>query len=117
MKTILKLLVTALSVVLLTYVLPGVYVDGFFDAFIVAVVLAILRLIVRPVLVFLTLPATIVSLGLFLFVINACIILMADYFVSGFSVSGFFTALIFSILLSFVQSFLHKILGTEEEED
>jgi len=116
MKTILKLLVTALSVVLLTYLLPGVGVGGFFDAFIVAVVLAVLRLIVRPVLVFLTLPATIVSLGLFLFVINACIILMADYFVTGFRVNGFFWALIFSILLSFVQSVLHKILGTEEEE-
>jgi len=116
MKLLLKILVTAMAVLILAYILPGVQVLNFMSAILVAVVLGLLRLFVKPLLVIFTLPATIVTLGLFLLVINACIILMADYFVDGFGVNNFGWAFIFSILLSFVQSVLHNILGTNEEE-
>lgn len=110
MKTFLKLILTALAVVVLANILPGVTVDGFGTALIVAVVIAILNMFVRPLLIFFTLPATIVTLGLFLFVINAVIILLADNLVSGFAVSGFFVALIFSVLLSIFRSALFSLL-------
>lgn len=106
-----------MAVLILAYILPGVYVTSFMSAIIVAIVLGFLRIFVKPLLVIFTLPATILSLGLFLLVINACIILMADYFVSGFAVKHFGWALLFSILLSFTQSLLHKILGTNEDEE
>ena len=101
MKTFLKILLTALAVVVLAKILPGVTVIDYTTAVIVAIVISLLNMFVRPLLVFFTLPATIVTLGLFLFVINAIIILLADKLVDGFEVSRFFTALLFSILLSF----------------
>ena len=110
MQTILKILLTAAAVMLLAYILPGVGVESYWSAIIVAVVLALLRLIVKPILVFLTFPITIVTLGLFLLVINAFIIQMADYFISGFAVRNFFFSLLFSILLTFLQSVLYSVL-------
>ncbi len=71
-----------------------------------AFVLSILNGFLKPILIILTIPATIISLGLFLFVINAGIILIADYFLTGFSVDGFWWALLFSLLLSVVTSIL-----------
>ncbi|MFC4689531.1 phage holin family protein [Dokdonia genika] len=114
MNTIIKILLTAVAVVVLSKFLPGVTVDGFVTAIIVAVVLALLKFIVRPILVILTLPVTIVTFGLFLFVINAIIILIADYFVGGFSVSGVWIALLFSILLSIFQSILFSLLKDDK---
>ena len=114
MKSIIKILLTAIAVVVLSKFLPGVSVDGFVTAIIVAVVLALLKFIVRPILVILTLPVTIVTFGLFLFIINAMIILIADYFVGGFSVSGIWVALLFSILLSIFQSILFSLLKDDK---
>jgi len=113
MNFILRILLTALAVVILAKFLPGVEVEGYITAIIVAVVLAILNLIVKPILVLFTLPVTILTLGLFLLVINAVIILLADTFVSGFGVSGFFIALLFSLLLSLFQSLLFSLLGKD----
>lgn len=110
MKTIFRILLTAAAVLILAYVLPGVAVASFWSAIIVAIVLAILRLLVKPILVVLTFPITVVTLGLFLLVINAFIIIMADYFIDGFAVKNFWWALIFSLLLSFLQSVFHSIL-------
>ncbi|MCB7482429.1 phage holin family protein [Christiangramia sediminis] len=110
MNFILRLLLTALVVVLLAKLLPGVSVDGYLTAIIVAVVLALLNFIVKPILVLLTLPVTVLTLGLFLLIINAIIIFLADGFVSGFDVDGWFIAIIFSLLLSLVQSILFSIL-------
>lgn len=115
MKTILKLLLTAVAVVILAKVLPGVEVDGYVSAIIVAVVLAILRLIVKPILIVLTLPVTIVTLGLFLLIINAFIILMADYFIDGFAVRNIWWALLFSLLLSFLQSIFHSFVKKDKK--
>lgn len=114
MKTFLKLILTALAVIVLANLLPGVTVDGYGTALIVALVIAILNMFVRPLLIFFTLPATIVTLGLFLFVINAAIILLADNLVSGFAVSGFLVALIFSILLSIFRSALFSLLKEDK---
>ncbi len=110
MKTFLKILLTALAVIVLANILPGITVTGYITAIIVAVVISLLNMFVRPLLIFFTLPATIVTLGLFLFVINAVIVLLADKLVDGFAVSGFFTALLFSVLLSIFRSALFSLL-------
>ncbi len=114
MNLILRLLLSAVAVLILAYVLPGVEVAGYNSAIIVAIVVALLRLIVRPILVILTLPVTIVTLGLFLLVINAIIILLADYFVDGFTVKNIWWALLFSLLLSFLQSVLFSFLNKDK---
>lgn len=116
MKILLKIVLTALAVIVLSKILPGVTVADYTTAIIVAIVISLLNMFVRPLLVFFTLPATIVTLGLFLFVINAVIILLADKLVDGFEVPGFFTALLFSILLSFFRTILFSILKEEKRE-
>jgi putative membrane protein len=115
MKYLLKLLITTINVFVLAYILPGVHVDDIFTAVIVAVILSLLDAFIKPLLILLTLPATILTLGLFLFVINACIILIDAHFVHGFKVDGFWHALLFSILLSFFNSFVLKRALPEED--
>ena len=110
MKIILRMLLTAIAVVVLAQILPGVSVNGYTSAIIVAIVLGLLRIFVRPLLILFTLPITILTLGLFLFVINAAMILLADKLIDGFAVSGFGYALLFSLLLSFLQSILYSLL-------
>ncbi|HFS68170.1 MAG TPA: phage holin family protein [Flavobacteriia bacterium] len=114
MKTILKVLLTALAVIAIAYLLPGVMVKDYTTAIIVAIVLGLLRVFVKPILVFLTIPITIITFGLFLFCINAIIVLLASNLVDGFSVNGVFTALLFSLLLSFFQSILYSFLEDSE---
>lgn len=111
MKLILNLLLTAVAVYILSELLsPHVEIDTFSTAIIFAIVLAILNAIVKPLLILLTLPITIVTLGLFLLVINILIIKMADAFVSGIHVDGWLWALIFGFLLSLVSTLLHKLV-------
>lgn len=110
MKLILRILLSALAVVLLSYILKGVHVDTYVTAIIVAIVLSLLNFLVKPVLIILTLPVTIITFGLFLLIINAIIILLADHFIAGFTVSNIWWALLFSILLSFLQSILFSLL-------
>ena len=116
MKFLLKILITTVNVFILAYILPGIEIENnnIFTAVVVAVVLALLDAIIKPLLILLTLPATILTLGLFLFVINACIILIDAHFVHGFKIAGFWHALLFSILLSFFNSFVHKRAFREE---
>ncbi|HLW31726.1 MAG TPA: phage holin family protein [Aequorivita sp.] len=113
MKLIIKLLLTAVAVVVLAKILPGIEVEGYGSAIIVAIVIALLRLFVKPILVLLTLPITVITFGLFLLVINAIIILLASYFVSSFQVTSFWWALLFSLLLSLFQSVLFSLLPEE----
>jgi putative membrane protein len=115
MNLLFRILLTAIAVVVLAYFLPGVGVANFTTAIIVAAVLAFLNAILKPILIILTLPITIVTFGLFLLVINACIILLADKFINGFTVSSFWTALLFSILLSILQSILHSSLKEDKK--
>lgn len=116
MKTVIRMLFTAVAVLIIANYLPGVEVSDFTIAMFVAIVLAFLRITVQPILVILTLPATIFTLGLFLLVINAFIIQIAGYFVDGFNVDGFWTALLFSILLSISQSILYSFLKEKDKK-
>lgn len=109
MKLLIKLLLNAIAVFVIAHFLSGVHVDGYVTAIIVAVVLSVLNLFVKPILVIFTLPITIMTLGLFLLIINALIILLADKLIDGFSVSSIWIALLFSILLSVLQSILHSL--------
>ncbi len=115
MKFILKTLLSAIAVVILSKVLPGVGVDSYTTAIIVAVVLSLLNFIVKPILVILTLPITIITLGLFLLIVNALIIVLADSFIAGFTVNSIWWALLFSLLLSFLQSILFSILKEDKK--
>lgn len=101
--------ISALAVVVAAYLLPGVHVSSFVTALIVAVVLGIINAFVKPLLLILTLPITIVTLGLFTLVINAFLILLTSYLVPGFVVDGFWWALIFSVVLSAVNWFLSEL--------
>lgn len=112
MRFIMRIIVTSIVAFGLSYLLSGIEIDSFWTAIVVAIVLAILNAIIKPLLIILTLPITILTLGLFLFVINALIILLASHFVPGFRVDGFWWALLFSLLLSLVTSILYK----EEKE-
>ncbi len=115
MKIIIKLLITAVVAYFLPKILSGVQVADFTSAIIFAIVLGLLNLIVRPILSLLSLPITILTLGLFSLVINALIILLADKFTEGINVDGFWWALIFSVALSVITSILEKILISKED--
>jgi putative membrane protein len=108
MNLLIRILVTAVIAFGLSYVLRGIRIDSFTSAIWLSVVLAILNALLKPILVILTFPITIVTLGLFLFVINAIIVLLAGKFVHGFHVDGFGWALLFSLLLSALTSILHR---------
>jgi putative membrane protein len=108
MNFLLRLVITAVVAFVLSRFLPGIHIYEFTTALLLALVLAILNAFLKPLLVILTLPITIFTFGLFLFVINACIIMLAAKFVDGFKVDGFWWALLFSLLLSTLTSLLNK---------
>jgi len=110
MKLIIRILLSAIAVVILSKVLPNVTVESYATAIIVAIVLSLLNFIVKPILVILTLPVTILTFGLFLLIINAIIILLASNLIDGFTVNGIGWALLFSLCLSFLQSILFSLL-------
>ena len=109
MNFLIKLVLMAVAVMAGANFIPGVHVSGFKSALIAAVVLALLNTFVKPILQVLTIPVTILTLGLFLLVINVIIIYLAARLVDGFSVNGFIPALIFSIVLSIASSILNGI--------
>lgn len=109
-----KILVTALAALIASYLLPGVSINSGITALILALVLALLNTFIKPILIILTIPITIATLGLFLLVINIIIIKWASNLVSGFSVANWWSALWFSILLSLVTYFIEKLIGREE---
>ncbi len=114
MKLLIRILITSGLVMLIAHFMPSVSVANFKTALIVAVVLGLLNVFIKPILVVLTFPVTILTLGLFLFVINAIIILLCSNIVGGFRVDSFWTALIFSVILSVCQSIVYKIVGEEK---
>ena len=99
---LLRWLLNALALLAVAYLYPGVHVDSFFAAAIAALVLGLVNALIRPILVVLTLPVTIVTLGLFLFVINAALFWLVAQIVKGFAVEGFLAALVGSILYSLI---------------
>lgn len=114
MGLILKIIITAGLVFGIAYFLPGVHVAGPLTAMIVAIVLGLLNVFIKPIMVLLTLPFTIITLGLFLLVINALVILLCTKIVGGFTVDSFWIAMFFSIILSFSQSVVYSIVGGEK---
>lgn len=114
MKTLLRILITAVLVLCIAHFMPGVHVVSFTTSVIVACVLGLLNIFLKPVLVLLTLPVTIFTLGLFLLVINALIILLCTEIVSGFKVDSFWIAMLFSIILSLCQSVLYALTDRKD---
>ena len=117
MNFLANLIVSALAVVVTSLILPGVHIDSVITGVIVAAVLSLLNSLVKPVLIILTIPITLVTLGLFLLVINAGIILLTSHIVPGFKVEGFWTALFFSIILSLVTSIFNSLGGKQNENN
>jgi putative membrane protein len=115
MNFIVRLIISTLAVLITSYLLPGVDLDNFLTAVVVAVVLGFLNTVVKPILIFFSLPAVVFTLGLFLLVINTLIILLADDLITGFKVHGFWRALLFSVVLSIVTSVLNAIKRSDEE--
>ena len=111
MNLLIKIIITAALVLLISNFMPGVHVESFTTALFVAIVLGLLNIFIKPTLVIFTLPVTILTLGLFLLVINALIIILCTNIVGGFRIDIFWTALFFSIILSLLQSIMNGILG------
>ncbi len=112
-----KTIATAVAVLFAAYILKGVEVDSTITALIVAIVLGLLNSFIKPILIVLTIPITIITLGLFLLVINIIIIKWAASLVTGFSVDGWFSALIFSLVVSFVSSLIEALIGSNKKEE
>ncbi len=115
MNFLIRLLITAAVAYGLSKVLSGVHIADFTTAIIFALVLAFLNAIVKPLLILFTLPITILTLGIFLFVINALIIIIADKLIDGIMVDGFFWSLIFSLILSILSSILVSMFDKKED--
>jgi len=122
MNLIIRILLTAVLVMVIAHFMPGVALQGthgvssgnFMTAIYVAIVLGLLNLFVKPILVLLTLPVTFFTFGLFLLVINALIIMLCANLVDGFAVSSFWTALLFSLILSILQSVVFSLTGGDK---
>lgn len=97
-----KILVGGISILIADLLLSGVVVDSWVTGFILAGVIILINFTLKPILVLLTLPITLITFGLFLLVINAIVVLIAAYFIPGFTVDGFWWALGFAILLSII---------------
>jgi putative membrane protein len=112
-----RLITTSLAIVIVAYLLPGVIIDNALSAIGLAIVLGLLNIFLKPVLVFLTLPITVFTLGLFLLVINALILMLAAKIVPGFYIQGFWWAVLFSVILSIVVSILESIAGLTDKKE
>ena len=117
MRFLARILSTTLAILLVTQLMPGVSVDNVFTAIMVALVLSVLNFFIKPLLILLTLPITVFTLGFFLLVINAAIIMMASSLVNGFHVKGFWWAMLFSIVLSLVTSIFESIQQRKPDQE
>ena len=111
LRLLTRILLVALALLLIAEFIPGIAVEGVYIAIISALILGVLNAVVRPILIILTLPVSIVTLGLFVFVINASLFWFAASFIDGFSVTGFVPALIGSVLLSLVGAASNSLLS------
>jgi putative membrane protein len=116
MNFLLRILITALVAFGLAHFLTGIHVDTFWTALIFALILAVLNVLVKPVLIILTLPLTIITLGLFLFVVNTLVVLLASRFVRGFSIDNFWWGLVFALLLALITSVVFKEMDKEKKK-
>ena len=116
MNFLLRILITALVAFGLAHFLSGIHVDTFWTALIFALILAVLNVFVKPVLIILTLPLTIITLGLFLFVVNTLVVLLASRFVNVFSIDNFWWGLLFALLLALITSVVFKEMDKEKKK-
>lgn len=109
MQILIRWIVSALVILAAAYLLPGVHVLDFVTALVIAIVLGVINAILRPILVILTLPITIITFGLFLLVINALLIMLTTYIVPGFRVDSFWWALLFGLIVSIFNAFVSML--------
>lgn len=109
MNVLMRLLISGLSVVITSYLLPGIHIENFLTAIVVGVVLGIINTVIKPVLIILTLPINLLTLGLFTFLLNGLLVLLTSSLVPGFRVDSFGWAILFSILISCVSWFLDSL--------
>ena len=116
MRFIISLLVNGLLVYLAAEILPGVSVAGYMEAILVALLLGFVNFFIKPILTILTLPITLITLGLFLLVINGAMVLLVDWLLSGFSVDGLMWAIIFTIILAIFNFFTGGLMGEKKKK-
>ncbi|MCB0514723.1 MAG: phage holin family protein [Chitinophagales bacterium] len=110
MNTVINILINAAALYLTAYLLPGATFNRPTDAIILAIVLAIINTLVKPIANIIFFPVTVITFGLFMWVINALMLYLADYFVSGFQLSSFWVALLFSLVMAVVNALLFKLV-------
>ena len=113
MHLLAKIALSTIAILVTSYILPGVTIDSFLTALATALLIALLNTLVKPLLIIFTIPVTILTFGLFLLVINASIIMMASGLLRGFHVDGFWYALLFSIILSFITAVLESMVSSD----
>lgn len=116
MHILLKWLINALALLLVAYLVPGIDVAGFYVALILALVLGLLNVFLRPLLILLTLPITIVTLGFFSLIINGLLFWLASTIVEGFDVSGFLSAFLGALLFSIIHHIGERVFLPKKEE-
>lgn len=108
---LIRWMILTVAIIAAAYLLEGIEVSGFFSAFLAAAILGILNALFRPVLLLITLPVNILTLGLFTFVINALMLMMASGVIGGFLVHGFWTAVLGSVIISLVSALLTTLIS------
>ncbi|MCX7728174.1 MAG: phage holin family protein [Bacteroidia bacterium] len=111
MSFIKKLLLTSVFIFILPYFIKGIQINGFLSALLFTLALAFLNSILKPILIFLSLPITIITLGLFLIIINTLLVYIAAYFVNGIHIDSFLHGIVFSILISIISSVIEWVVG------
>lgn len=110
MSLIISFIANMISVGISAYLLPGVNVTSLSALFWTVLVMSIVNTLIKPILIIITLPINVLTLGLFSLIINAILILIVDYFVAGFSVDGLLWALLFSVVMSIVSSLVNTVV-------
>jgi putative membrane protein len=108
-----KWLILTASILIAAYIIPDVVVAGFWSALWVALLLGVINISLKPILIILTLPVNILTLGLFTFIINGLMILLASSVIKGFTIPSFWTAVLFSIVLSIINYLLNSVIKTK----
>jgi len=111
---VIKILIGGVAVTIAEFLLPGIHLDSVMTGFILAAVIILINLTIKPLFIILTLPITVFTLGLFLLVINALVILVCDWLIPGFSVDGFWWALLFALVLSILNGLFGNSLGSAQ---
>ena len=111
MHFLLRVLVLMASIGLVSLVVPGIHFEDFLALFLAALVVGLANAVLRPLLIFFTLPLVLLSLGLFIFVINASLLYLASWIVPGFTLGGFWSTLLAAFLISIVSFFLNRLVS------